>query len=168
MAATIKINEYHGPTGTPVKTDKASGTVRFKNADNATVDLVNPMVVPTAGVDISYEKILRLEATGTFTQISNLAAYTDGANGLGTGVSVLYKLEGSYGTPTQPGGTTGFSDIFALTVGTPADMDAINTGPFTATGDIGDFLTMILTVGTNASNGLISPGETLTFSWDEI
>lgn len=167
MAATMKLNEHHGPTATPVKTDKAAGTIRFKNADNATVDLNNPMVVPTAGTDISYEKIVRASATGTFTQISNLEAYTDGTSGLGTGVDVLYKTAGSYGTPVEPGGTTGFSTIFAAVAATPIDMDATNTGPFTATGDIGDFLTMILTVGTTASQG-VTAQETLTFSWDEI
>ena len=88
MAATVTILEFHGTTATPTTTNKTSGTVRFKNADNATVDLNNPMVVPTAGTDYSFEKKLRLNAAGTFTQISNLAAYTDGANGLGTGVDV--------------------------------------------------------------------------------
>jgi len=125
------------------------------------------MVVPTAGTDISYEKIVRMKAAGTFTQLSNLRAYTDGANGMGTGVSVLHKTEGSYGTPIEPTATTGFTDIFAKTSGSPIDMDGINTGPFTATGDIGDFLTMIMTVASTASQG-VTPSETLTFAWDEI
>jgi hypothetical protein len=125
------------------------------------------MVVPTAGTDISYEKIVRLNAAGTFTQISNLAAYTDGGNGLGTGVGVQYKTEGSYGTPIEPTSTAGFSDIFAATSGTPIDMDGINTGVITSTGQMGDYLAMILTVDTTASQG-VTPQETLTFSWDEI
>ena len=164
MAATVIVNEFHGPTATPVKTDKTSGTVRFKNADNATVDLNDPMVIPTAGTDISYEKILRLNATGTFTQISNYKFYTDGANSLGTGVSCLYKKEGAYGTPIEPPNTTGFTDIFAATSGAPVTLGTPNV---TAAGDFGDFLTMILTVDSTASQGTTTQ-ETLTFSWDEI
>ena len=44
MAATVQIVEKNGAGGTT--TDKTSGTIRFKNADNSTVDLVNPMVKP--------------------------------------------------------------------------------------------------------------------------
>ena len=164
MAATVIVNEFHGPTATPVKTNKTSGTVRFKNADNATVDLNDPMVIPTAGTDISYEKILRLNATGTFTQISNYKFYTDGANSLGTGVGCQYKKEATYGTPIEPTTTAGFSDIFAATSGAPVTLGTPNV---TATGDFGDFLTMILTVGSTASQGTTTQ-ETLTFSWDEI
>ena len=166
MAATVIVNEFHGPTATPVKTNKTSGTVRFKNADNATVDLNDPMVIPTAGTDISYEKILRLNATGTFSSISNYKFYTDGVNGLGTGVSVLYKTEGSYGTPVEPASTTAFggSNIFAVTSGTPV---TLGTPAVTATGDFGSFVTMILTVGSTATQGTTSQ-ETLTFAWDEI
>ena len=42
MAATVQIVEKNGAGGT--QTDKTSGSIRFKNADNSTVDLVNPMV----------------------------------------------------------------------------------------------------------------------------
>lgn len=164
MAATVIVNEFHGPTATPVKTDKTSGTIRFKNADNATVDLVNPMVIPTAGTDYSYEKILRLNATGTFTQLTNYKFYMDGANGLGTGVLLYYKKEGAYGTPIEPASTAGFTDAFTATSGTPV---TLGTPTVTATGDFGDFLTMLLTVTTTASQG-VTPSETITFSWDEI
>ena len=166
MVATVIVNEFHGPTATPVPTNKTTGTatVRFKNADNATVDFNDPMVIPTAGTDYSYEKILRLNATGTFTQITNYKAYTDGTNGLGTGVALYYKTEASYGTPTQPSATTGFTDIFTKTSGTPI---TLGTPTVTATGDFGSFLTLLLTVGTSATQGT-APAETLTFAWDEI
>lgn len=169
MAATVTILEFHGTTATPTTTNKTSSTVRFKNADNATIDLADPMVVPTAGTDYSFEKKLRMNAAGTFTQISNLQAYSDGANGLGTGVDIL-KLntnEGTFSTCAEGTTTTGFTSIFSFPTATPIDMDAVNTGVVTATGQMGDFLVMIATVGTTASQG-ITPSETLTFSWDEI
>ena len=164
MAATVIVNEFHGPTATPVKTDKTSGTVRFKNADNATVDLNDPMVIPTAGTDISFEKILRLNATGTFTSISNYGFYTDGANGLGTGVTCLYKKDGAYATPSEPGSNAGYTDIFTATSGTPV---TLGTPSVTATGDFGDYLAVILEVASTATQGT-TPSETLTFTWDEI
>lgn len=62
MAATVQILEKNGAG--PTTTDKTSGTIRFKNADNATVDTGNPMVKPGAGTDYSFEKWLRLNVTG--------------------------------------------------------------------------------------------------------
>ena len=80
MAAVVRIVQKNGAGATA--TDAASG-IRFKNADNATVDLVNPMVEPTSGSDSSFEKWLRLEVTGgTYSQITNIKAYSDGTNSL--------------------------------------------------------------------------------------
>ena len=91
MAATVQIVEKNGTAGT--NTQKDSGTVRFKNADNATVDTVNPMVIPTAGVDYSFEKWLRLKVTvGPSSYIENLTFYTDGANGFGESVVPLVQI----------------------------------------------------------------------------
>lgn len=162
MAATVIVNEKNGAGETA--TDKTSGTVRFKLAENATVDLNNPITIPAAGSTISFEKIVRLNATGAFTQIDNVNFYMDGANSFGTGVGVLYKTEASYGTPIQPGDTTGFTDIFAATSGAPV---TLNAGTVTATGDFGEYLTMIMEVQSTAAQGTLT-AETLTFSWDEI
>ena len=99
MVATAQINQYNG-AAPGSKTDKASGTVRFKNADNATVDLSNPLVIPTSGREYSYEVALRVAFSGEFTSISNLQAYTDGAPGFQVGspteVDVFYATGGSY------------------------------------------------------------------------
>ncbi|KKK62608.1 hypothetical protein LCGC14_3002610, partial [marine sediment metagenome] len=46
MPATVLIEELNGAGQTA--TDKTSGVVRFKNADNAAVDTANPLVIPTA------------------------------------------------------------------------------------------------------------------------
>lgn len=184
MAATVIVQEYNGAG--PTKTDKTSGTVRYKNADNATVDLNDPLVKPTSGQEYSYEKYLRLSASGEYTQISNLQVYTDGANGLGTGVLAWYAITGSYSPPVVPaegvdppqssaGGSPqeNMADLFGLTSGSPGDMDAVNTGPFTPLSpnadvqEIGDYLVTVLEVNATASAG-VTPSETLTFSWDEI
>jgi hypothetical protein len=163
MAATVQIVEKNGAPGT--QTDKTSGTIRFKNADNSTVDTANPMVKPGAGVDYSFEKWLRLNVTGgTYTEITNIKAYMDGANGLGTGITLYAKAVASYATPAEATATTGYTDAFTYTSGSPLSLGA---GPYSGTGEKGDHLVMMLTVGTTASGG-ITPSETLTIGWDEI
>jgi hypothetical protein len=179
MAAIVLIREKNGAGETA--TDKTSGTVRFKNADNATVDLVDPLVVPGSGQEYSFRKSLRMhvDSGGSYTQISNLRAYSDGANGFGTGVKAWYALTGTYtqGTvptesndPPQFPGATPMVDWFGTNSGAPADMDAINTGPVASGGepkDIGDYLNLVMEVEPTASQGVLS-AETATVSWDEI
>lgn len=162
MAATVIINEKNGAGETA--TDKTSGTIRFKNADDASVNLSDPMVIPTSGSDWSYEKWARLNVSGTFTQIENLKAYTDGSNGLGTGVNAWYKTASSYSTPSQPTSSSGLTDLFTATSGSPINL---GNGPYTSAGDIGSYLVMSLEVQSTASSG-VTPSETLTFSYDEI
>lgn len=163
MAATVQIVEKNGAGGTA--TDKTSGTIRFKNADDATVDLVNPMVKPGAGTDYSYEKWLRLKVTGgTYTDISNIKAYSDGGNGLGTGVGLYAKAVTAYATPAEATSTSGYTDFFTYTSGSPLDLAGDGS---TGTGEKGDHLVMICTVASTASGG-VTASETLTVGWDEI
>lgn len=163
MAATVQLIEKNGAGGTG--TDKTSGNIRFKNADDSTVDLNNPMVVPTSGTNYSFEKWLRMNVTGgTYTQITNVKAYSDGANGLGTGVGLYAKAVTSYATPAEATATTGYTDFFSYTSGSALSLGA---GPFTSTGEKGDHLVMIMTVASTASNG-VTPSETVTLAWDEI
>ena len=163
MAATVQIVEKNGAPGTT--TDKTSGTVRFKNADNSTVDLNNPMVKPVSGTDYSFEKWLRLNVTGgTYTQISDIIAYMDGSSGLGTGVGLYAKAVSSYATPAEAANVSGYTDAFTYNSGAPL---ALGAGPFTSTGEKGDHLVMVLTVASTAAGGL-TPSETLTMGWDEI
>jgi len=164
MPATVQLVEKNGAGGTP--TDKTSGNIRFKNADNSTVDLNNPMVVPSApGFDYSFEKWLRLNVTGgSYSQITNVRAYSDGSNGMGTGVEVYAKAVATYATPAEATATTGYTNFFTYTSGAALSLGA---GPFTSTGEKGDHLVMMLRVSEAASAGL-TPSETLTLAWDEI
>ncbi len=163
MAATVQIVEKNGAGGTT--TDKTSGVIRFKNADNSTVDTSNPMVKPGAGTDYSFEKWLRLNVSGgTYTEISNIKAYSDGSNGLGTGVGLYAKAVTAYSTPAEATATTGYTDLFTYTSGSPLTLGA---GPYTSTGEKGDHLVMIMTVASTASGGM-TPTESLVLAWDEI
>lgn len=162
MAATVTILEKNGAGGTT--TDKTGGTVRLKKADNSTVDLNNPLVKPASGSDWSFEKWLRLNFAGTYTQASNLKAYTDGSSGLGTGINLWAKAAASYATPAQASASTGYANAFTYTSGAPLSLGA---GPFTGTGEQGDHLVLVCEVQSTASGGL-TPSETLTLAWDEI
>jgi hypothetical protein len=163
MAATVQIIEKNGAGGTP--TDKTSGTIRFKNADNSTVDLINPMVKPGAGSDFSYEKWLRMNVTGgTYSQITNVKVYSDGSSGLGTGVLLWAKAVNAYSTPAEATATAGYTNFFTYTSGSALTLGA---GPYTSTGEKADHCVMMCEVQSTASGGLTS-SETLTMSWDEI
>jgi hypothetical protein len=163
MVATVQIGEKNGTPGT--FTDKTSGNVRFKNADNATVDLNNPLVVPTAGWDYSYEKWLRTKVTvAPASNISNLKFYSDGANGLGTGVEAYAKAVTTYATPAEATATAGYTNFFTLTSGSAL---SLGTGTFTGTGEKGDHAVCMMRITTTATQGL-TPSETATLSYDEI
>lgn len=163
MPATVQIIEKNGAGGTP--TDKTSGSIRFKNADNSTVDLLNPMVKPAAGSDFSFEKWLRLNVTGgTYSQITNIGAYSDGSSGLGTGVNLWAKAVTAYATPAEATATTGYANFFTYVTGSRLSLGA---GPFTSTGEKGDHLVMMCEV-TSAAAGGLTPSESLVFAWDEI
>lgn len=162
MAATVTIVEKNGAGAT--QTDKTSGTVRFKNADNSTVNTSNPMVIPAAGSDWSYEKWLRANIAGTYTEITNVKAYMDGANGFGTGVSLWAKAVTAYSTPAEGTSSSGYTDAFSYTSGSPLTLGA---GPYTGTGEKADHLVLLMQVASTAGNGMLT-GETLTIAWDEI
>lgn len=168
MAATIQIHEM---SALAAGTDKTSGTVRFKDADNATVDLNNPLVIPSEGSIYSYTKNLRayMEAPPD-TQVSNLRWYTDGGNGFGTGISVNAKNVGVTWSANYKTEMSGGSDLFGYTSASPLDGDGTDTGPFDSEDDdsyIGDLITLQMVVASTASHGSLS-AETVTLAWDEI
>ena len=172
MAATVIINELNGAGSTA--TNKTSSEIQFKKADNALVDGINPMVVPTSGNACSWEKWLRLEfTTAPATQITNINAYSDGASGFGSGVSCYYKVATAFTQPIDIVDSAArisasiTSDLFAATSSSPIDMDAtVNTGPHTGTGAKANWLVLCMQVDSTAVQGVIS-GESITFSYDE-
>jgi hypothetical protein len=163
LTATVQIIEKNGSGGTA--TDKTSGTVRFKNADDATVDTSNPMVIPSSGSDWSYEKWLRLKVTvAPDTEISNIVAYTDGTSGFGTGVNLWAKAVTAFATPAEGTASTGYTDAFTYTSSAAL---TLGSSTYTGTGEKGDHLVLLLEVQSTATQGTLT-GETLTISYDEI
>ena len=162
MAASVKIVEKNGALGT--QTDKTSGSIRFKNADDSTVDSNNRMIVPPSGYDYSYEKWLRLQVdVAASVDITNVRFYSDGGNGFGTGVTLWAKAVSSYSTPAEATATTNYADAFTYTSAAPLSLGA---GPYTGTGEKGDHCVLMMRVADTASPGTLST-ETLTFAFDE-
>ena len=168
MAATIQIHEM---SALAAGVNKTSGTVRFKAADNNTVDTNDPIVVPASGTTYSYTKTLRAYMLAApDTNVSDFEWYSDGANGLGTGVGVQVRNLGTSWTAninTVMGSST---DLFASTSGSPLDGAVTDTGPWLPADNetyIGDLIRLQMSVADTATNGA-TPTETLTLRHKEI
>jgi len=167
MAATIQIHEM---SALDQGVDKTDQTVRFKKADNADVDLVDPIPIPAEGEELSYSKTLRsYMAAPPDTQVSNLRWYT-GGTGFGEGVSVNVKNLGDTWAANQESALSDASDLFGYVLASPLDGDSVDEGPFDPTDDesyIGDLVRMQMAVGPTASPGTLG-AKSLTHAYDEI
>lgn len=164
MAATVELRSFHGSSGATFA-DVAGGSIRFKQADNDTVDANNPIPVPGSGFNYSYIKQLRLyAATAPSNNLNNVKFYTDGANGLGTGVALYAKTSASYTDPTSQTTSplSGTADAFSYTSGSPLSV----SGSSTTVGYFSDYVQLQMSATTTASQGT-TPSETLTFAYDE-
>lgn len=168
MAAVIQIHEM---SALAAGVNKSDGSVRFKDADNATVDVNNPLQKPAAGTNYSYTKKLRAYMeTPPGTNITNLRWYTDGNNGFGTGIAATIKNLGNTFGANYKTAMAGGTDLFSKTSAAPLDGDGTNVGPFLPAADntyIGDLIELQLSVASTASNGALTP-ETITLAYDEI
>lgn len=168
MAATVIINEWNGTSGSQAATDKTSGTSRFKKADNATVDLNNPLVKPASGSDWSFQKFYRGKITvAPAGNITNPKFYMSGAAATGQSLWIKTTNPSAYATPAQESASTGYTDAFTYTSGSPKALDTVNAGPYTSTGDFADFWEMAMSI----DNTVAAPGtlaaKTMTLQWDE-
>jgi hypothetical protein len=103
--------DWGGSDGTPgTSTDiDALGppTLKFKNADDATIDTNNKLTIPASTTIYSYWKsiYLKCDANADTHTINNVKIYSDGSNSLGTGVDLNVGLQ----FPTHnSGATTGY------------------------------------------------------------
>ena len=164
MPADVQIHEM---TAVDAGVDKTSAIVRFKSADETTVNTANRLQIPAADTNYSYTKQLRAYFNSAPSiDIQDIRAYSDGSNDFGTGIGVQYDVSGLFAPniDTDIAGT----DFFTKTSVASIDMDAVNTGPHTGTGYKGDFLRIQMTVHHDASPGsLAALAEPLTVAYDE-
>lgn len=171
-------------------TDKTAGTIRFKQAMNATVDANNPIPIPAAGVNRSFEKclVMRLVSLDGDNDIRNLRFYTNAAASPWTGVSLFGGIVAPNWAGTGPAHAaaaytvpvmtdSAIATLNAFTTWTPAaplDLDPAggapqDSGPFDApyVGDhVGNLLYLQMDVGPTAAAGTLA-STVCTFSWDE-
>lgn len=175
MVANVLIEELNSGGETP--TNKTSGTVRFKNADDANVDTSNRLIIPTSNREYSFRKMLRLRlGLPPAVDVDNLQAYTDGAKGWETAVKAWYATKINYAVGTVPNeandppqwpSVVAMTDLFTATSGSPIDMDGFNPGPYSSgSHQIGSYLGLVLEVELSATQGTLA-AETLTFAYDE-
>jgi hypothetical protein len=195
MVATMSIYYDFGGTDTTPGTEQdvdALGPpqIRFKLADNATIDTNNKLVVPAAGTNYSYWKQIYLycdNADGN--TIDNLKFYMDGANSFGTGVSLMVgdefptKNSGSdagYEVATGSGDSgdemvaahaslSGSTDAFTYTSGAPLSGPSISEGgsAIDAAGESSNYLVFQMNIASTAAPGALPVDETATIQYDE-
>lgn len=165
MAGAMKIYEL---SASLAGTDKTSGTVRFKNANDATVDSNDPITIPSTGTVNSFIKNLRFYcATAPGQYIDNLQAYSDGSNSYRTGVTLnATNANGAFLAASSA--IVGGNDLFGYTSGAPMDLDQYHTASVNATGFCGDIMQIQMVVASITNSGTLNASETITFSYDEI
>lgn len=163
----------------PTATDITSINTRLNAEDaHSTAGTTNPIRVPTTGTNYSYWATTQLYYTGTATgTINNIEWFTDGGNGLGTGVGLVVSTAGAYVQATGTAGTTGLPLSMANhsgLSGTPTNAFVYVTGAALAVNgsvtdpnnqDVGSAVVIQVTVQPTAAAGA-TPQETMTFRYD--
>ncbi len=188
MVAVVDVYlDFGGTDNTPGTEQDTDGlgppNIRFKRADDATIDANNPMPIPAAGINYSrWKQIYLYCATAPSTQIDNVKFYTDGGS-FGTGIT-LYVGDG---TQTKNSGSdAGYdvsdanevitnhtdvaakTDLFSYTSGSPRTISISESGNIiNAIGETTDYLVLNMEVDNTASPGNLAD-ETWTWQYDEI
>lgn len=187
MVAVFDVEtDFAGSLDTPGTTNQVATNLRFKDADNNTQDLNNPIVIPGAGNVLSRWKHIFLScSTAPDTQVDGVVFYTT-TNPYPTGVVLLAGDE----TPTHSStATTGYdvsnvsdeamtnhADITASTdvaanytsSGSSLSVSISETSNIIdAIGEATDYVVLQLQVASTATQGTM-PTETLRFEYNEV
>jgi len=189
MVADLSVYFDFGGTdnnpGTEQDTDALGPpNIRFKVADDATIDSSDPIPIPAAGSNYSYWKQIYLYCdTAPSTQVDNIRFYTDGG-GFGTGITVNagdefpvknsgantgYDVADAAETMTNHTDITAVTDAFTFTSGAPLSGPSISEAGniIDAIGETTNYLVLQMVVASTASPGDLT-NETFTFKYDEI
>ena len=194
MAATMSVYFDFGGADTAPGTEQDTDAlgppnIRFKTADDATIDTNNPIPVPAAGTNYSFWKQVYLYCDDPDgNTIDNVKFYSDGSIGYGTGITLMVgdetpvKNSGSdagYEVATGTGGTTGdemvaahagltgSTDAASLTSGSPLTVSISEAGNvINLAAETSNYVVLQVNVADTASAGLTA-SETLTFQYDE-
>lgn len=158
--------------------------VRYKRADNPTIDNINPNIIPSAGTTNSRWKSLYLKCvTAPDTQVNNVKIFTDGV-GFGTGITVNVGDETPTKTDVSDAGydvsdtnddpltnhafISSVTDFFTFTSGSPKSVSISEAGNIiNAINETTDYVVTQMDVINTATPGDLA-NETITWEYDEI
>lgn len=187
MPAIIDVNRKTGASGSILSQPITAENTRAHAADvHSEDDLVFPVQKPASGDPDSYSYWVTTRLNVTTTPagvIDNLRWYTDGSNGLGTGITCYVAKaslapDAGYRQATGTEGKTGNeltlaihtgldeapSDAFAFTFASPKALVGSLSNP--DTGEFGDHVVYQIIVSDSAALG-VSNQETFAWGFDE-
>ena len=160
-------------------------TLKFKNADNPTIDSNDKLTVPAASTIYSRWKsiYLKCDANADAHTINNVKLYSDGSNSLGTGVDLMVGLQfptHNSGATTgyevadnanelvaEHGGITTSASIFDYSSAAGLSVSISEAGNIiNAANETTNYVILQMNVASTANPG-VTTTETLTFSFDE-
>jgi hypothetical protein len=170
MAATTYVHVFNGAG--PSATDITSTEIRFKRADNNTVDALTPVPIPAASEVFSWRKSTKLYiATSPSAYIRNLRFFSSGT-ALGTGITHYVVASASYVQGSSSDETSKIGSGIDSTTYTSGSPLTINAGDVILTGGsipgygTQDYLVQQIGVASTASAG-VSGTRTYTLRYDE-
>ncbi len=175
MVATVLIIRT---TSGSTETDITSGNTRASTSDDPSQGTATPIPVPAANENFSFWVTTQLQVTvAPTTVIDNIRFYSDGANGLGTGVFMVANKTSTYIEASGTISTTGLQlttalhtnlfsaaqDIFSFTSTAPLTL----LGTLSVTGSSGSSLVVYQIIVSSGAGAGTTPAETLTYLFDE-
>lgn len=158
--------------------------LRFKQADNPTIDSNDPIPITASTTEYSRWKQIYLKCdTAPDTQVDNFKFFTDGG-GFRTGITVNvadefpvhnsgattgYDVSDTNEVMTNHTDITGVTDAFTRTTGSPLSGPTISEAGsiINAIGETTNYLVLQMNVVDTASSGNLA-NETFNFRYDEI
>ena len=158
--------------------------LRYKRADNPTIDNANPNIIPAAGTTFSrWKQIYLIATTAPDTSVNNVKIFTDGT-GFGTGITVNIgdqlpprssastlgydPADTDDDTMTNHSDITSVTDFFTFTSVAAKSVTISETSSLiNAIGETTNYVvTQMLVINTAAPGDLTN--ETITWEYDEI
>ena len=191
MVAEVAVfTDYGGSDGNPSIEENISSNspvnLRFKTADNNTVDSIDEIPIPSSGTNRSYWKHVYLKVVGgIFSRISNIKFYTNGTN-YGSGITINVGNEtpakdsgyvianGTRGTTgdemvASHGGISGKTEIFGnYTSGSPKSISISESGSLIdSVNETTDYLVFQMDIDNTVTKTDLS-NKTWTIQYDEV
>lgn len=117
MVATATVrDDTGGSANCPSSCPTAVTNLRYKEADNNTQDLCNPVTIPACGTKYSYWKHTFVEFTGCFTQICNINWFVTCFDWTGTTLTMGNGVQ-----TKNSGASTGYDPAVGLNILTTHD-----------------------------------------------